>query len=120
INNWPYVLQHIYVILVVIFSWVFFRSETMTYAYEYIKTMLGFSNGDSNLVFVYLNNYTISLIVLALIFSMPIRRYFNGRISLLQSGSLKVTIDIGTKMFYIVLLIFSIIELAQSGYNPFI
>ena len=34
-------LQHVYVLLVVIFGWVFFRAENIQYGFGFIKAMLG-------------------------------------------------------------------------------
>ncbi len=119
-DNWPKILQHVYVIIVVVFGWIFFRAETMKEAFEFIKTLVGFSKGDSNLVFVYLNNYSVLLLVFALVFATPIRENINARLKTFNQTWLKYPIAFGTKIFYLILFLFSIMELAQSGYNPFI
>ncbi|WP_243835245.1 MBOAT family O-acyltransferase [Maribacter spongiicola] len=119
-QNWPIFLQHLYVILIVIIGWVFFRAETMLDGFSYLKTMLGVSNGDNSIIFLYINNYSVLIILLAFIFSTPIRRIFNEKIMNTDYGLIKVFYLTGTKLFYLALLLFSIVELAQSGYNPFI
>ena len=61
---------HIYTLLVVIIEWVIFRSESLSFAFTYIKQMFGFNNnsfcsaGDLAMI----SKYTIPL-VLGIIFS---------------------------------------------------
>lgn len=119
-QNWPIFLQHLYVILIVIIGWVFFRAETMLDGFNYLKAMLGITNGDNSIIFLYINNYSVLMIMLAFIFSTPIRRIFNEKIMNIDYDLIKVLYETCTKLFYLALLLFSIVELAQSGYNPFI
>ena len=39
-------LQHIYVMLLVMIGWVFFRADNFAYSIAYIKTMFGFNGGN--------------------------------------------------------------------------
>ena len=41
-------LQHLYALLVIMIGWVIFRADTLTYAWQYIKTMLGDSDAPLN------------------------------------------------------------------------
>lgn len=119
-RNWPKLLQHFYVLTVVIVGWVFFRAETMAEAVTYLKCMLGFTVGSNYSALIYLNYYSIWMLLLAVIFAMPIRSKANSVFNNIHSSLLRGSYDIGKYCFYLVLLIFSIIELAQSSYNPFI
>lgn len=118
-KKWPVAVQHAYVLLVVILGWVFFRAETLSEAYIYLKHMFSFSGGDTTAL-IYVNSFSMSMIVLAIIFSMPVRKKMNEILAVSQSSGLKMAYRAGVYLFYIALLILSIIELAQSSYNPFI
>src|SRR5690606_23702463 len=66
-------LQHVYVLLIVMVGWVFFRADHFTYSFEYIQTLFGFGgNGivDSTAL-VYLNDYWY-IFGIAMVASTPI------------------------------------------------
>jgi len=118
--KWPIFLQHLYVLVVVILGWVFFRAETMTEAISYLGSMFGLSGGEDVTAFIYVSPYSITMIVLALIFSMPLRVWFNGFVKKSESKIVEKAHGAGIFIFYLGLFLLSIIELAQSSYNPFI
>lgn len=118
--KWPIILQHGYVLIVVIVGWVFFRSETMTASVAYLESMIGLSPGTDLTALIYMNPYAISMLLLALLFSMPIRVWSNEFVAKKKSENLNFVFQIGIYLFYTGLLVLSIIELAQSSYNPFI
>lgn len=119
-KNWPKLLQHAYVLAVVIVGWVFFRAETMAEAITYLKSMLGLTIGGNNTALIYLNYYSVFMLVLSVIFATPVRNKVNFMVENIHNSLLKGSYDFGKYCFYLMLLIFSIIELAQSSYNPFI
>lgn len=117
--KWPVFFQHLYVLLVVIVGWVFFRAENIQQAFDYLLSMMGVMDGNNVTALVYVNYYSLTMIVLAIIFSMPARIYFNGLITKSPNYG-KLTYSGGSYLFHLGLLLFSIMELAQSSYNPFI
>lgn len=119
-KKWPKVVQHLYVLLVVIIGWVFFRAETMEQAIMYMGSLIGLFHGVNVKALFYVNTYSITMILIAIIFSMPFRHYFNNFIRTTGSGFLVKIYDIGVYFFYTALFVLSAIELAQSSYNPFI
>jgi alginate O-acetyltransferase complex protein AlgI len=119
-NTWPRFLQHFYVLLVVIVGWVFFRAETMAEAWIYLKSMLGFGSGKDYSALIYVNNYTLFMILLAIVFSMPVRQQFSRIVNSVEFPYKERTWNLGQYGFYLALFFLSIIELAQAGYNPFI
>jgi alginate O-acetyltransferase complex protein AlgI len=119
-TKWPKFFQHVYVLFVVLTGWVFFRAETMAEGIIFIKSLLGLSSGDNQIALVYLNPYTGIMIVLAVIFSMPIREKVNNLLFKSEKQFIKNAKNILIYSFYIFLLLLTIIELAQSSYNPFI
>ncbi len=118
--KWPLFLQHLYVLLVVVIGWVFFRAETMFDAFVYLKNMIGLTGGEDTTALIYVNPYSICMMILAILFSMPIRHGLNERILRTKNGKMGILYRTGIYFFYIALLVLSIIELAQSSYNPFI
>lgn len=119
-KKWPKLIQHLYVLAVVVVGWVFFRAENLTEGFRYLGSLASISAGDNLTALVYVNPYSITMLLLALVFSIPIREYTNNYIESKQMLFLKSFYKKGTYLFYLVLLGFSIIELAQSSYNPFI
>ena len=65
-------------------------------------------------------DHSITMILLALIFAMPIRVWMNDYVNKSDFSSLNKIYQIGVYCFHIGLFLLSIIELAQSNYNPFI
>ena len=119
-SQWPAFLQHLYVMIVVVIGWVLFRAETMKEAGRYLRSMAGLTGGDNVTALVYLNPYTIAIILLAVVFSMPLRNQMNQVVDRSRSLVLGTVYTLGIYLFYMALLVLSLIELAQSSYNPFI
>ena len=88
--------------------------------FKYIKSLLGMGAGDNQIAFVYINPYTTTMIVLAVVFAMPIRVKLNEILSNSKIKFIKESKEYLIYSFYVFLLLLSIIELAQSSYNPFI
>ncbi|MGI9550431.1 MAG: MBOAT family O-acyltransferase [Aurantibacter sp.] len=118
--KWPVFMQHLYVLVVVIVGWVFFRAETLSEALAYLGSMAGTSQVSDVTALIYLNPYSLTTILVAFVFSMPLRDWANGLVAKSESKILKTTYGIGIYFFYIGLFLLSIVELAQSSYNPFI
>ncbi len=70
----PRVLRHLYVLLVVIVGWVFFRSETFSYAMQYLGAMVNFSTPPlfNSQLFIAINAEFYVTLVLAIIGSAPV------------------------------------------------
>ena len=73
-NRLPSALQHVYLLLIVMIAWVFFRAETFPEATHIIKTMFSWSppTEDSHIMSMasyYLNGWTTFILIIALIWS---------------------------------------------------
>jgi alginate O-acetyltransferase complex protein AlgI len=113
----PSVLQHIYSLVLVMVGWVFFRSETFTYAFSYLKTMFGLSGAglwDAGAAY-YLSEYGVVL-VLAMIGSTPLVLKALQKLSEGDSMPRQAAIA----LFYSFILLLSIVTLVTSTFNPFI
>ncbi len=118
----PNMVGHAYALLVVILGWVLFRAESLEGGVLYLGSMFGLYEGTEYYPLLFLTNYNIFIILTAIILSTPIRVKFYGILARLQTP-FRMKSDIVTALensLYIVLLIYTLSELAQSNYNPFI
>ncbi len=117
----PSIVSHGYVWLVVMMSWVFFRAETLTDAIAYFKTMFSFNlnieSGPDLKSFI--NPYFIFILFIGILSSI-------GAFKMLSNSILKKRIvntntyrlfEVGT---LIVLFYWSVLEIINSNFNPFI
>ena len=122
-------LAHLYVLVMVAFTWVFFRLENLPAALNYLVSMFGRSGfqNDIHPLALYLNGEVIAAMVLGIVFCMPIGRYVKAR-----SDALALYADrpwwpvlrwLGYQIDYILLvgtLFVCMTYMAAGTYNPFI
>ena len=114
LKRMPAMIQHMYMLLIVVFGWVLFRIENWTDALQIQKTMLGM-NVQSSVFSIssVMNSYYWLLLFVGIILCFPIF----GRIDKIRNRR-------GYAMFesiaIFVILFLSIIEMANNTYNPFI
>lgn len=113
-------IRHVYMLLVVMFTWVFFRAESLDYALDYLWRMVNFS-GDSlqNPLALYLNPELQLVLVLGILFSMPVVQFIESRTAdnrIIQDGVVPVLQFTTTS----VILFVSLSYLASGSHNPFI
>ena len=125
----PILLQHIYMLLVVMIGWVFFRSESLEEAGQYMAALVNFS-GESYLdaeLFAVLNNEFYLALIIGVLFSMPVipairERYYQLAGS--KNGAGTVALNAGKTAIQIVwmmsLMIYSSAELISGAENPFL
>ena len=113
---WKKTLLHVYTLVIVLFSWVLFRTTSLSGAFEYLKDMLGLGQIpiiDSNFT-RYIGDKFIYLLA-GIIFSMPIHKYI-----LRFVDKNKVISCILSPIFMITLFLISTAFLVKGTYNPFI
>jgi len=112
-------IQHLYLLLVVIISWVFFRAATLSQALDYLFSMINLANFQTS-DFQYaqiITNESIYAFIIGLIFSTPLFTQVK-QTSLTQY---KLSPQLISKILLpSSLLILSIFKVASSTYNPFI
>lgn len=110
-------LKRIYLLLVVMIGWVFFRAVDLTYALDYIIQMFAFTGGSNESPYEHLSSFVLFMFILGILFSMPLRKFIEqiGR-QLLPKTFFTTMLEI----VYLLCFILAIIELAQATYNPFI
>ena len=113
LNRLPSLIRHCYVLVVFWIGAVFFRSDNISYAIDYLKGMFIPSGNDwVNFVFIMDNQYYFTLLIAAL-FSMPHNRIM-----------MKLKSNKYTEFIYsiVILAIFfiAIVYMVGSGYSPFL
>jgi alginate O-acetyltransferase complex protein AlgI len=118
-------IQHVYLLMVVIIAWVFFRADTLSQAVNYIQSMANIYNYQTTLLqFAQVLSYeAIYAFIIGTILSLPIYSWFKKsleRISENNTTKIAILIDIPKLVLISSLLFFSILKIASSTYNPFI
>lgn len=111
----PAIFQNIYMLLIVMIGWVFFRSVDITYALSYINIMfLGNDVGINDAILKIINSHFIwmSFALAILGFSPLLKNIFNSN----KNKILSYLFDV----FLILVLFLSIIRLSAATHNPFI
>lgn len=118
-------VQHLYVIFIVITSWVFFRADTLTQAVNYFSAMANIANWHTTpLQYAQvMSNESIYIFSIGALFSLPIYTWLKDYLSKLTEHSLLKSaclIYAPRLIFLSALLTLSTLKIASSTYNPFI
>ena len=114
LDRMPRVLQTVYTLLVVLFAWVLFRIENIGDVLGLYKVMFGFSETSTFYeLAMFLNPYLIALLVIAGVLCFPIYSYLKIDKLLKNQNGIK-------NFIYLGLFVFSILEIINGAYNPFI
>ena len=123
-------LRHLYLIVVVLVSWVFFRVENISDSVVYLNAM--FSINFSGIPFEFLDAISAEIVfalVFGFILSTPVFRIFRYSNSLVDEfregrvhsvNAFSVLISITRLLLVSILLFLSAMSLASSTHNPFI
>lgn len=118
-------LQHVYTLLLVAISWVFFRSETLAGAWTHLKAMFFISSSSVLPVKVLFVTEPARLAILGLgcILCMPIGRSLHHGIQSIRAQAVTWQRQLIIMAYYgtlLVLFIVSISSMASNTYTPFI
>jgi alginate O-acetyltransferase complex protein AlgI len=114
-------VQHVYVLLIVMIGWVFFRADSFAYSFQYIQTLFGFNGIQAidNSTFLHMNDYGY-VFVLGILFSMPVKDWFKRLFNLEENFMGRFVLPIISPFIYMGLLLLVTMFLVNSTYNPFI
>ena len=117
--------QHLYLLLVIIVSWVFFRADSLTEATCYLFAMVDIGNWfTSKFQYAQVLTYEFYYVfVIGLIFMLPLFPWLRRKLILFSENSLiRVLSLIFIPRFIILtlLLMLCLMSVASSTYNPFI
>lgn len=125
--NWlskiPRVVRHIYVLILVMIGWVFFRADNFTYSFDYIKTMFFITENEfyDYSTLIYLQDYGIYFalaIVLAIPIYMVYQNWTEARAE--QSLAFAASLRVWQTVYYMVLILIVTMYLVNATHNPFI
>ena len=126
----PRIISNTYAVLVVMISLVLFRSETLTFAIDFVWAMIGFSSVKGEAIYsarLFMNSELLVAIILGVVGSTPIIPYINKKYEEFASkreGAGAVLYDIMfagiTVISLVTIFLLSSMSLASDTYNPFI
>lgn len=114
----PAFLSHLYTLLVVMFAWVIFRSETMSQCWEIWEAMLGLrgiSISTETWIFITWPFFSV-YVLLGIYFAIPLNKYFGEK----KIARLLSEPRLSYEFIFLGLFILSSIFLCGKDYNPFI
>ena len=102
-------------------SWVFFRAETLTEAIAYFKTMFSFNLNIESVPDLksFINPYFIFILFIGILSSIGVFKTLSSSILMkkLVSANTYRLFEVGT---LIILFYWSVLEIINSNFNPFI
>ena len=112
-------INHVYTLLAVIIGWVLFRSNSISEASIYLKSMIGIgvNNVFDDVAFMYIKENIVFLLS-GIIFSMPVIRYIDKKIG--NKKIFKILLEPISSIIVFILFIVCITYLVKNTYNPFI
>lgn len=117
----PRVVKHLYTMLLVVISWVFFRAETFTQAWEVLKAMAGFAQAgfaDQRPEY-YLRMYGWALI-LAIPASLPLKNWVQTWLTNRDTPLCRQTLLWGPMALAGMVYVYSFLQLVGASFNPFL
>jgi alginate O-acetyltransferase complex protein AlgI len=119
-------MRHLYVIIVVVFGWVLFRSDSFVHAFYYVKSMFGAYEGSlqmNNLKLVWYGHDVTIALIFAVIFSYPvlptIQKVVSDNYAAIPKGVF-TAIDLIKYAYLLILLLICMMPLFGATYNAFI
>ena len=118
-------LQHVYLLMIVIVGWVFFRAETLPEAIDYLRVMFGVAGmaaSDFAMARILTNEALLAFLLGALL-CLPVYPYARKHLAALcEHNAVKNIAFMAVPRFALVavLLFLGVIKVASSTYNPFI
>jgi len=119
---WWRPFRHLYLLLVVTVSWVFFRAAELPDASGFLRAMVGLSpaSGLEHPLGLYLDIQIALALAVGAVGSMPIVTAIRGRLEGSTKASVKIAASVGKVTALASILAVSSALLAAGTYNPFI
>jgi len=128
LNSMPKVLQHCYVLLIVLTTWVFFRAETLDLSINYLSTMYSWPDtwGLHTRIAIKLDTEFFVTLFLGILLSTPLYLFLSNQCknrcmtALTSNKTLLIGSMIGKIALLSIIFILVSMEIANGSYNPFI
>ncbi len=118
--------QHLYTLLVVITGWVFFRSESLSHAIQYLASMIGFTHAEGIKYYAlfYCDLKVVLTLIIGSLLGTPLAQWLGKQLYERLTHSRLVrwqpVLDGGYYCLLVILSLLSAAHLAAGTYNPFI
>ena len=117
----PSLVRHLYVLLMVVVGWVFFRADTLEAALGYLNTMFSYNAGyvpaNQYIAFFNANRLILTAGLLGCFFAMPSYNFIQQRVSIYIGAAKAQALEyVATLLLFLLTLTF----VAADSYNPFI
>jgi alginate O-acetyltransferase complex protein AlgI len=118
----PRVISHVYLLVIVMFGWVFFRADDFHFASQYIHALVGFGAGGYGAGYALFELSNVAhVMIFAVIGSTPILPYLNRVIGQKwPAWHTSSVFALGRISVLMVLFMIVVMMLVNSTYNPFI
>ena len=117
----PRLFRHVYLLLIVMIGWVFFRADNFNYAFDYLQAMFRFDNLVDYTTILLVSDYYL-FILLAVILAFPVypmlKKFTDDRT--VNTPVLQGTVSLASTAFYLILLLIITMYLVNATHNPFI
>lgn len=123
IKRFPKPIRIIYTQLLVVMAWVFFRSDTLAYAWKFLKAMFGFGTGNGIDYYpaLFLNPEVMVILGIGLAGSFPLlSKLGSAAIPGHRKPWLRSGFEAVSQLLLLVIFALSIMALASGSYTPFI
>lgn len=116
-------VQHLYVFIVIMISWVLFRAETLPHAISILASMFGIHGIHISGITEFINIKTGLAILLGIVFSTPACEMLINRVrqnSMFNKPTFHALFTESSHIMLILLFILSLMMISGGTYNPFI
>jgi len=116
----PHFFRHLYVLFVVIFSWVLFRAENFQEAAVFFKVMFTTLNGDISALGEYINPIVITAFSLGIILSLGLNSYLRDYLIVTKNKFWLLIYQCFSAVSAISVLFITLLPLSSNSYSPFL
>ena len=122
VHRLPQVLRHFYTMFVVMFGWVFFRSDSLGHAVSYFKTLFGLTQADltNASIFSFAPPSVMIAIAVGILAATPFFRVITKTMRLPSVAQAIGPIKLFSNVWSLLIFSFSMMSLASGSFNPFI
>lgn len=121
LNKLPRIFQHVYLILIILISWVFFVFEDVHDIFAYFSVMFNFTNNALFNTQLLYDLYSYALLLsIAAIFSTPVLNIIRNYMKRIKSPAIHCTYEGVSAIIYVLILILSTAYLVDESFNPFL
>ena len=120
LEHLPSLVRHAYAMLLVVFSWVLFRAETLTAAAAYFAAMFGSSGVWCGSRVVYYALEFWPELLCCCIAALPVKQWLETALQKRDAAPARAVLTWGPKLAAMALLACSYCKLVTGSFNPFI